>query len=552
MQIPALRTFAALSVCVLALPTLSHLPVSAQPASCVAATASGPVQGRVVGGACTYLGIPYAAPPVGVLRWRPPQPALPWGPNPYDATLIRQCPQINMNTGALQGLEDCLTLNVWAPASSPPARGLPVLVWLHTGGFQGATSNFAASDGRRFAEERNAIVVAPNYRLGPFGFLAHRALTTDSPDYRSSGNYGFADQRAALRWVRENIAAFGGDPTNVTLAGTSAGSTSAAMHLVSPASRGLFHRVIMQSAYALVRWDTLEGAEDQGASLAARLGCTNAATAASCLRSKDRDEVLTALPIGQAQFLEQSGRVDWGPVVDGLELPDQPRTLYRRGQFSRIPVVIGTNRDEGWTFVDRSFPAGLDAQRYQSVVRNEFAMDADAVLAAYPLSAFPTAKDALVQLTGDVDFVCDARRIARVMDHDGARVFVYSFDYPVNTVTPGRAFHGLESNLLFGNNFGAPSNHVLTTPDLVVYDAMSVFWRRFMETGDPNARGVPVQWPPYRPGHFEEPVDASRSDRHFVFGDRLGVANYLRDSHCNFWEPFFLRSVRGAVPAAAR
>ena len=470
LRVASALVFAAMPVCLLTM--TSSRSVAAQSAACLTTTTNGPVQGVLRGGACTYLGIPYAAPPVANLRWRPPQQAPRWGPNPYDATLIRQCPQVNTNTGALQGVEDCLTLNVWAPAFGPSARGLPVLVWLHTGGFQETSSNFAANDGRRFAEERGAIVVAPNYRLGPFGFLAHPALTTEDPNYSSSGNYGLADQRAALRWVRENIAAFGGDPGNVTLAGTSAGSTSAAMHLVSPASRGLFHRVIMQSAYALVRWDTVEEAEDQGESLAARLGCTNAATAASCLRSKNRDEVLTALPTGRAQVLEQAGRVDWGPVVDGLELPDQPRTLYRRGQFSRIPVVIGTNRDEGWTFVDRSFPADLDAQRYQSVVRNEFGMDADAVLAAYPLSAFPTPKDALVQLTGDVDFVCDARRIARVMYHDGAPVYVYSFDYPVNAVTPNRAFHGLESNLLFGNNFGAPSNHTLTTADLNIYDAL--------------------------------------------------------------------------------
>jgi para-nitrobenzyl esterase len=267
--------------------------------------------------------------------------------------------------------------------------------------------------------------------------------------------------------------------------------------------------------------------------------------------------VLSALPLttltgGFQQFAQEPGRVIWGPVVDGLEVPDQPRELYRRGLFSRIPIVIGTNRDEGWTFVDRSFPGGIDALQYDRAVRTEFGMDADTILRVYPATAFSTPKDALARLTSDVEFACEARRIARVMHYDGAPVYVYSFDYTVDPVNPGRAFHGLESNLIFGNNFGAPSNHVLTPPDLVVFDAMSTFWRRFMETGDPNPRGVPIQWPLYRPFDAANVSDPSSSDRHFVFGDRLGIASHLRDSQCNFWESFFFRSVVGAVPAAAR
>lgn len=138
------------------------------------------------------------------------------------------------------------------------------------------------------------------------------------------------------------------------------------------------------------------------------------------------------------------------------------------------------------------------------------------------------------------------------MHHDGAPVYVYSFEYTVEAVTPGRAFHGLESNVLFGNNFGAPSDHVLTAADLVVFDTMSTYWRRFAETGDPNPRGQPVQWPPYSQGPFEDAADPSRSDRHFVFGERLGVATHLRDSQCNFWESFNLRSVLGTEPATTR
>ena len=189
----------------------------AQGGSCVASTAYGDVLGVRGGGTCTYLGVPFGAPPVGPLRWRPPQPRAPWSPAVLNATVAPPaCPQITPASVAA-GNEDCLMLNIWAPATVPPGGSLPVLVWLPAGGFLGASANFAPNDGRRFAEERNAVVVATNYRLGPFGWLAaQRARSLEDPAYPSSGDYGLADQRAALRWVRDNISAFGGDPAAVT------------------------------------------------------------------------------------------------------------------------------------------------------------------------------------------------------------------------------------------------------------------------------------------------------------------------------------------------
>ena len=485
----------------------------AQTAQCVAHTASGDVAGLQRGGACTYLGIPYAAQPVGNLRWRTPQPAPPWAPAVLNATVAAPpCAQI-IPSGALAGNEDCLTLNVWTPAAAPTGRGYPVLVWLHAGAFLGASSNFAPNDGRRFAEERSAVVVAPNYRLAAFGWLAHPALSTEDPNYPSSGDYGLSDQRAAFRWVRDNIAAFGGDPGAVTIAGSSAGGVSVGLHLVSPASRGLFQRAIVQSGFASVRTPSASEAQSQGEAFAAALGCTDRNAVVACLRGKSRDQILTALPLstlpgGLQQFTQEPGKVVWGPVVDGLEIPDQPRELYRQGRSSRVPMIIGSSSDDGWVFVDRSFPAGLDSLQYERAVQSEFGMDAGAILTLYPLTLFPTPKDALARVTTDAEFVCEGRRIARAMHDNGAPVYLYSFEYPVDEVNPRRAIHGLEVSLLFGNNFGPPSNHVLTPADLVVFDTMSTFWRRFMETGDPNPRGVPVQWPSYRPGAFEEPIES--------------------------------------------
>jgi para-nitrobenzyl esterase len=538
-------------------PVPRDAPLEAQDGSCLVATASGQVQGVRRDASCTYLGIPYAAAPVGVLRWRPPQPRAPWSPTILNATVAPMaCAQINL-AGALAGTEDCLTVNIWTPAARVSARGAPVLVWLHPGGFVAASSNLAASDGRRFAEETGTVVIAANYRLGPFGFLSLRRLIDEDPGYRSAGNYGLADQRAALQWVRANVSAFGGDPDNVTLAGTSAGGISTGLHLVSPGSRGLFQRAIVQSGPPTTRLPSAVDNELQGVAFAAALDCPDNAGQLACLRAKTRDQVLTALPVagltgGLQTFVEQTGRVAWGPSVDGLELPDQPRDLYRRGLFSRIPLIIGSNLDDGWTFVDRSFPAGLDVLQYERAVQNEFGMDAAAILRTYPPSAFPTPKDALARLATDVEFACEVRRVARAMHDDGAPVYVYSFEYFIDAVAPGRAFHGIEPNLLFGNNFGAPSNHVLTNQDLALFRSMSTYWRQFADTGTPNARDNPTQWPLFRALPWLEPYDPSRSDRYLRLDRLLSEDEYLRDSQCNFWEPFFFRTIVGAVPAAAR
>lgn len=530
--------------------------VAAQDESCIARTAFGDIVGARSGGGCAFLGIPYAAPPIGNLRWRPPQPPSPWSPAVLNANVApAACPQINL-AGAPAGNENCLALNIWTPSSRP--KPLPVLVWLHPGSFVAASANLASDNGQRFAEQRNAVVVAPNYRLGPLGFLAHGALTLEDQSYRSSGNYGLADQRAALRWVREHIVAFGGDPANVTLAGTSAGGISASAHLVSRGSLGLFHRAIVQSGNASTRWQSAFEAEAQGDAFAAAIGCTDPRVVLECLRSKTRDQILTALPLsgltgGNQQFSQEPGRVAWGPIVDGVEIADQPRELFLRGMLTRVPTIIGSNRDDGWTYVDRSYPGGLDAIQYDRAVRAEFGMDADAVIRTYPLAPFANPKEALARLTTDAEFVCEARRIARAVHREGAVVWVYSLDHSVDPVNPGRAFHGLDRNLVFGNTFGPPSNYVLAGVDLEVSNVMSSFWRRFMETGDPNPRGRPAPWPPYRQhGQFAPPADGSPSDFHYFFEEHHAAGNYLRDSQCNFWEPFLFRSVVGAVPAAAR
>jgi para-nitrobenzyl esterase len=224
-----------------------------------------------------------------------------------------------------------------------------VILWLHPGSFSAASANYAPQNGETLAASTGAIVVAANYRLGAFGFLGHQARSAEG---KVAGNYGFLDQRAALGWVRDHIAAFGGDPGNVTLGGQSPGAVSVGLHLVSPGSQGLFHRAIMQSGFAAFRLRDQTDAQAQGEQLAAALGCTpsDAALLLTCLRSKTPAQVLLAHPPNLSQQVLETGRTEWTPIVDGLDIPDQPRRLLEAGALSHIPVLLGANRDEGWTY----------------------------------------------------------------------------------------------------------------------------------------------------------------------------------------------------------
>jgi len=513
--------------------------------ACLVTTRTGDVEGIDGGSTCTFLGIPYAAPPTGTRRWKPPQPAAPWiSPLPVK-TPPASCP--NLNTGSPGGNEDCLKLNIWAK-NPQPLSGAPVIVWLHTGSFLAASANFASHNGLRLAAETGVVVVAPNYRLGPLGFLSHQALADEDPNHPVSGNYGLLDQRWVLQWVRDNIAAFGGDPNNVTLAGTSAGADSTGLHLISPGSAGLFHRAVIESGTPTIRWPTQAEANVQGHAFATALGCVNPATVASCLRSKTVAQILTALPVGSQQVLEQSGRVFWVPVVDGLELPDQPRALFNAGQFSAVPTILGFNRDEGaGAFISRSFGSGVTLAQYQSWVTTEFGPDAPAVLQQYPAASYPSPADAMAQVVGDGQFACEARRLARSISDAHAPAFLYSYEYEVDDVFPDRVIHGVESNILFGNNY-VPNqfpNHVLNSADLALHDLMAGYWTRFAASGDPDGGPSIPRWPRFTDSHGE-----GRSSNKFIVLDVKSTdSKRPREQACDFWEPYFLRSMLGQVPA---
>ncbi|MCT7350802.1 carboxylesterase family protein [Streptomyces sp. 15-116A] len=457
-----------------------------EPDSPTVTTRYGQVRGEAGESAYSYLGIPYAAPPVGDLRWKPPAPPARWTGARDATTPGNPCMQANSSTpwGDLAGpgtpSEDCLYLNVHAPAERSP-RARPVMVWIHGGGFTIGSGTFY--DGSELAARGDVIVVTLNYRLGAFGYLAHPGLAEESPE-GVSGNYGLLDQQAALRWVRQNIAAFGGDPGEVTVFGESAGGGSVCQHLVSPRARGLFHRAIAQSGCGFPL-PTQQSQQHTGTSWADTLGCADVA----CLRAKPASALLTAA---------QNPGARWVPNVDGRVLPLQIPEALEKGRFHRVPVLQGTTADEGRLTVATTYDlAGrpLTAAGYPVAVRALYGVRADAVLARYPLAEYGTPAEALGAILTDSQFACLQSRTARLMASH-TRSYQYEFadrhamDYlnlPVSF--PLGAPHGSEIRYVFGGVSGTPAQNALAA-------RMLGYWTAFAHTGVPYAADAP-RWSQY-------------------------------------------------------
>jgi para-nitrobenzyl esterase len=480
-------------------------------------TDRGPVRGVVGDEVRTFQGIPFATPPVGALRFRPPQPAARWR-DPLDATAPRgTCPQPPMFGAPGSTTEDCLYLNVTTPRR---AHGrVPVMVWIHGGGFTSGAGSFY--NAAKLAAEGGVVVVTINYRLGPFGFLALPALDTEHPGIQS-GNTGIEDQQAALRWVRRNAAAFGGDPHNVTIFGESAGSSSVCVHLVSPTATGLFSKAIGQSFACTSPQLPKNTAETTGATFAARFGCTDAAQAAECLRAKPVPELLAAWPGG-------------GPVVGGIELPLQPPEAIRTNRFHHVPVMLGNTHDEMRLFVSAQFDAlghPVTPEQYVGFIRATYGSNADRVLALYPLSAFPTPTIALS--TVETDFgtsLSTCGHLASYRAFAKARVPVFAYQFADRTAPPlvdlpnfdEGAEHATELNFLFPRLFGAP----LTPAQEALSTTMVAYWTNFAQRGNPRAHGEPA-WPRF---HSDGDVLTLNIGPAGVHPGNPGIP-----SNCAFWE----------------
>ena len=475
----------------------------------VVALKDGRVSGVESGGVSAYLGIPYAAPPVGALRWRPPQPAKPWDGvracTQYGASCIQGNAPDHPGKDSGAQSEDCLYLNVWTPAKTRHER-LPVMVWIHGGGFISGSGALPAPGGTMLGSIEHVIVVSFNYRLGVFGFLAHPQLSQESP-HDVSGNYGLLDQMEALRWVRRNIAAFGGDPGRVTIFGQSAGGQSVIAQLVSPLSRGLFSRAASESPRYQDRgiglWSTLtlEEQEQEGEEIADGLGIPDGPGQAAALRKVSAARLATATapaPRSLPLMFVQPPQPSFQPVVDGYVLPAEPWKLLRSGKWAHVPLLIGSNQDEcnmwlsGLPTPRAASVAEAARQRVQWFAGPDWPGLDQRFPAAPPGSLMPHTSRMMTVL----EFNAPARYAARVAA-ESQRSFLYYF----TRVPPGAdagADHGEEVPYVFGRVAARAQKGVTDATDVALSRVMMHYWASFAATGDPNSPGAPT-WNAYDP-----------------------------------------------------
>ncbi len=522
----SVRRLSAITVCVLLAAGCGRggevtRPATSAPADpAVVHTAAGKMRGVVAADHRQFAGIPYAAPPIGPLRWQPPTPAPAWA-GLRDATRPGpRCIQDRANDlDRRETSEDCLTLNVWTPPLSSEPR--PVLVWIHGGAFLNGSGD--VYDARSMTSHGDIVVVTLNYRLGALGFLAHPALGPPG----DVGNYGLADQQAALRWVRDNIGDFGGDPDKVTIAGESAGGMSVCDHLVAPGSQGLFQAAIMQSAPCQLQ-DDLPAAQQTSIDYAAEAGCADPAVAAQCLRALPAAKLQPALV-----YRHLGTEVLSGPVTGTTTLPVDPVTGFAEDRAARVPVLIGNTSDEFNLFTALQLKNGraMGMAQYPDLLAEAFGPNAGAVADQYRPDRFggsvPLAYSAAVT---DGVFACVADRVAEKLT-TAAPVYAYEFsdrgapapDLFRDTPIPIGASHSLELRYLFDIG-GAPP---LDPPQQRLSEQMIDSWSQFVRTDSPNIGGEP-HWP-----EFDETKPGGRMS---LQPDGNRVTTTFEQTHrCPFW-----------------
>ncbi len=531
------RRWPHLAAVIMAAAALLARPSAADAQETLVTLAGGQVQGHLNDGAREFLGIPYAAPPVGALRWKPPAPAVPWGGVLDAAAYSPACPQLPSLTGTESAQEDCLYLNVWTP-SPAPAEPRPVMVWIHGGSNQvGSTGDFIPFppyenvrlyDAHRLAAARNVVVVTLNYRVGVFGFFGHGGLASEDPAYPYAGNQGLLDQRAALQWVRDNVTAFGGDPGNVTLFGESAGSWNVCAHVVSPLSNGLFHRAISQSGGCTSGIATATDAAAYATTIADTVGCSGAPDELACLRATPVSALLDAA----GSVTESPGFARNDITVDGGFLPAHPRDLLDAGTFAPVPYLLGANADEGTLFFIGATPITTPAE-YTATLQAQFGPTLAAqVETIYPLTHYASPQEALVRVVGDSALVCATYDVARRVAAAGRRTYVYEFarvaPIAIVSLLDLGAFHGAEIPYVFGS-LAPPS-----ISDERLSTRMQEYWTRFAEKGrQPRAKGS-TAWPRFRPKTYQ----MLRLDGSGQVKDVRKIKNFRR-TECDFWSSVY-------------
>ncbi|MEU4341542.1 carboxylesterase family protein [Nocardia sp. NPDC023852] len=516
----------------------TSLAFASGPAPAVAATppdvvvTGGVISGFAADGITKYLGIPFAAHTGGEARFRPPQPAPPWPGVRQALGHGPQCPQ----TGFLPGIqpigptsEDCLSIDLYVPGGAHD-RNLPVMVFFYGGGYtNGSNSQYDAP--ARMVAEGNVIVAVPNYRLGPFGFMSLPGLAAESGG--ATGTVGIQDQQAALRWVRDNARAFGGDPANVTIFGESAGAGSVCTHFAAPASDGLFDKAIIQSG-SCAQSPFAPGNRDDAIAhsqhYAESVGCGDPATQLACLRAVPAAKLLES-PIAQFDGFPQM----WAPSIDGVVVTQTLDAALARGADRKTPLIVGSNSNEGALFIAESdYALGHipEASSYERYIHQYFGIYADRVLARYPLDRYPSPAAAQSAVITDGFFACPERFVSRAARDTGHPLWQYEFDQAplgeANLVMPG-AFHAAELPYLFSSLMSVPIPW--TGPSDAFSRQMQRWWTTFAHTGNPNGPDSPPwsAWPETAGQSPDGPVLTMRATGSTMSHD------FNARHNCGFW-----------------
>jgi para-nitrobenzyl esterase len=480
---------------------------TAQQTTPVVRVNSGQLQGVVEDGVVSYKGIPFAAPPVGDLRWRPPQPVAPWTGVRQASDFGANCmqgrfgpPQAAGANAAPAPSENCLFLNVWRPVSAQPRARLPVMVWIHGGGFTGGSGSSPA--GIQFAKQ-GVLLVSINYRLGRFGFFAFPALSRERP-YETKGNYAYMDQIAALQWIKRNVAAFGGDPNNVTIFGFSAGGVSVHSLLASPMARGLFHKAIAQSGGSRdsvltarpLREDGVDpnypvSAETIGIEFSRSMGIEGTDQAALAkLRALSSEEVLrgASSPTGG-----RGPSYETTPILDGKLITETAETAYKAKRQPRVPIIVGSNS------------ADTAGNRVRASTKEQFFARfgkwSDQAKAAYDPDGTTDLPTLVTRANDDFGQAEPARFAANSFAANGSPVYRYRFSYVPTAMREqmrAGAPHGGEIGFVFGAVTARPGS-TISAEDLAVSRMAQSYWVNFARTGDPNGAGLPP-WPRHEAG----------------------------------------------------